>query len=384
MNKNNIKKVLLWIVSTAMIIPSFASSAILKTGEDVSIKQTDPIEENVYTAGGNVFINSKIFGDLYTVGGNVLISEDISEDIVAVGGSVTFLGDSGGDVRVVGGNVLITGNVVGDLVVAGGSVTVSSGVVIGKDLIVAGGQVVVDGDVDGDVKMAGGVATINGHVKGEIIAKIDERLRVGDGAVVDGGLVYRARTSEVLSLSDSAVVTGETVFEERKFKGHDKKKGLFATFAGFITLKLIALIITALALVYLFKDFSNSVVSSVRQNIFKNLGKGFIALIVAPVLIIILFITLFGIPIGMLAFLSYILLIFISGIYSGVVVGSWASSAIHKTDGLTITWKNIVVGFVLLAILHFIPIFGWVVVMCIYLATVGSIMDAIHRKLFKS
>jgi len=383
MIKNTITKLFTSVIAIAILMPALAFGATLKAGEEVLIKKGD-IRDNLYVAGGNISISSAVFGDLLVAGGNILISENVSEDITVVGGAITILGDSGGDMRVAGGNILISGDIFGELVVAGGSVTISSDVSIKEDLVIYAGQVLLEGEVLGDTEITGGIITINGHIKGNVKAKIDEKLTLGDAAFIEGDLEYSARSAEALKVSEGAIITGETLFNEIDAQKADGAKNfIFEALGAFVLFKVIALTITALILVWLFKDFSYSVIRSVIKSPLRMLGRGFIVLVVIPAASIILFITLFGIPLGLIAMLSYGLLVLITSAYAGVVAGAWVIQLIRKSDRAVITWKTVVGGVVLLAIVGFIPFIGWIIGLFVFLVTLGSITDLVHKKLWK-
>jgi len=384
----NVHKLFVLLVAVLVFVPTLALGATIKAGEEVSTQKGDEIQDNVYIAGGNVSIGSDVSGDVFVAGGSVLISGNVSDDIVAGGGSITILGDSNGDVRVVGGNILIAGDVSGELIITGGSVVVSPDVSVGKDVVVAGGQISIDGDVEGDVQAIGGVVTINGHVYGDVQAKVDNTLTIGDGAVIDGALAYSARNAETLRIGDGAVVAGGTVFTEvETISGRDKAAGeaknyIFAFIGVFFIFKILACAVTALVLVWLFKNFSNTVVKNVVKTPLRMLGKGFVTLVVVPVASILLFMTLFGVPLGVVTVLSYGLLLLISSIYAGVIAGAWTSLLIHKLDTPVITWRNVIGGVALLTVVKLIPLVGWIAGLGILLVSLGSIVDSMQKKLW--
>ena len=384
----NINKLSISLFALVLLAPSFIFGATLKADEEISIKKGENIVDNLYLAGGSVTVNSLISGDLFTAGGQVIISEDVTDDMAILGGTVTILGDAGGDIRVAGGNIIIAGNVAGDLIVTGGTVTVASGVVIGKDLVMAGGQISFDGEVLGDAQIAGGVATINGHIKGNLKAVIAEKLTLGAGSTVDGNIEYSAKKAEMLDVQDGAVITGEISYEKRDATETEKDlKGLkyfiLATLGLFLLLKLATLIIIGFILAWLFKDFSNSLVRKAIQKPMQMLGKGFVAIVVIPAAAILLLITLFGIPLGIIAILVYSILLTLAGLYSGIVFGVWVNNLISKRDKIAITWKNILGGIFLLALLGFIPFIGWIIALIVFLITLGSLADTLHKKVWK-
>jgi len=379
----NVNKSLGIVILVLALVPVLALGATMKAGEEVAIPKGNDVEGNLYVAAGNVSINSIVSGDLYTAGGNVLITENVSNDIVVAGGSVTILGDSGDDVRVAGGNVLVVGNVGGELIAAGGSITVASDVSVGGDVVTAGGQITLDGTVVGDVEMYGGVATVNGRIQGNLIARVEDKLTIGSGAVIDGNLAYKAKSADALKMGEGAIVTGEIVFEEIATVGKAEAENFIVAVIGvFILFKLASFVIVALILIWLFKNFSNSVVRGVVQNPLRMLGYGFVTLIVAPAAAILLFVTLLGIPLGIMVLLSYGLLMLVSAIYAGVTTGAWMSQLMHKAQTPVVTWKNVLGGTVLLTAVTLVPIVGWIVGLLLFLVTLGSITDLVYRKLW--
>lgn len=371
------------LMVAVVLFPTLALGATLKAGEEVTIPKGGDIQDNLYVAGGNVSINSIVSGDLFAAGGNILVSENVTEDALITGGSITLLGDTGGDLRAAGGDIVSAGKVAGDLLLVGGSIAVSSDVSVGKDLIIAGGQVTVDGEVMGDAEITAGVVTINGHIHGDVIVKAGEKLVIGDGAVIDGNLSYSANNAKALHLNEDAVVTGKTTFKQiETVQKAELQNFIVAAVGAMVLFKIVVSIIAALILIWLFRNFSNSVVEGVGQNPLRMLGYGFVVLIVAPAAALLLFVTLLGFPLGLMILLAYGLILLVSGIYAGVVVGAWLSKIIFHADTTVITWKNVVSGVVVLAVVNLIPIVGWIIGTFVFLVTVGSMADILHKKLW--
>ena len=380
---NKIAKLLALIVATIIISPTFALAATMQTGDNVSINKGSEIKDNVYAAGANVAVNSAILGDLIVAGGSIIVTDDIAEDITAAGGQITILGNTGGDVRVAGGNILIAGNVAGDLIVAGGTVTVAKGVSVGKDLVAAGGQIIIDGNVIGHAQIAGGIATINGYIHGGVNAEVGEKLIIGDKSIIVGGVTYNAKNADALTIVDGAQMMGETIFNQTMVpKAVGTKNFLWAAVGTLALIKLISLIIAALIFVGLFGKFSNSLATSVIKDPLPMLGKGFVALVIIPAAMIILFLTIFGIPLGILVMTLYVALIIVASVYTGILLGAWGEQTWREAANTVVTWQNVIVGTIALAIVTFIPFIGWVISLAIFLVTLGGIVDSLHKKLW--
>lgn len=376
-------KFLVSVAAVAVLMPMLALGATFTAGEEVSISSGDTLEDSLYIAGGNVSVTSPVMGDLMVAGGNILVSENVTEDLTAAGGSLTVLGDTGGDLRIAGGNILVAGTVGGDLVGAGGSLTVAPDVTVGKDLVLAGGQMLIDGTVAGDVEITGGIATISGHVQGNVIAHLDDKLTIANGATIDGNIVYSANTSEKLVVDDGATVAGEVVFNEvERPESADVENIVAAAVGTFMFVKFIVLLVTALVLVWLFKRFSNDVVEGAAAEPLRMFGYGFVALVVVPVALILLLVTLFGAALGLVLALAYLLLLLVAGIYSGVVAGAWLSQLVYKSHAPKVTWKNVIVGVLVLTLVKLVPVVGWIIGLMIFLITLGSIAQMLQKKVW--
>lgn len=376
-----INRIVALAISVLALTPIIVVGATMKSGDAVSVAKGSDVTDNLYIAGGTVSAGSNVAGDLLAAGGNILVTGNVSQDMAIVGGSITILGTSGGDVRVVGGNIIINGNVAGDLIVTGGSVTVSSGVTVGKDLIIAGGQITVDGTVLGNARIYGGNATINGHIRGDLTVRVAESVTLGDSAIIDGNLSYEGNSADVLKKSGAALVNGKTVFTQIEVVNKaDTKNFLFAAMGVYFSLKLLSLILVALILIWLFRGFSESVIKGAIENPLQMLGKGFVAVVVTPVAIILLFITILGAPLGIMGLLFYGILLLLSSIYAGVLTGVWLWKMLGKSDQGRITWSHVVGGTFLLTLIKLVPILGWIIGLLLIFVTMGSIVNGLHKK----
>lgn len=372
------------IAAAALFVPALAFGATFKSGTSVFFEKGSEIQDNIYAAGSNVSVGSVITGDVFAAGGSILLSETVSGDVAALGGTVTLLKEVKGDVRVIGGNTLIAGNVAGDVIVVGGSVVIPSDVTIGKDLLVFGGQVSLDGTVVGNTRIIGGTAVINGHINGNVYARIDDTITVNKNAMIGGTLEYSARKAEALKIQEGASLAGEPVFKKREMPQPIKPQKFFAAAAGiFILIKLASFIVAALIVIKLFKAFSASVVEGSVRDPLRMLGYGFVALVTIPVASILLLITMIGVPLAGMSMLAYGLLTLLACTYAGIVVGAWGNKLIRKTEHAEITWQNAVAGVALLTIVKLIPFIGWIAGFFAFLVTFGSIAEIAYKKFWR-
>ena len=106
-----------------------------------------PVADDQVVFGGDFVLESGevLSGDLVLFGGNATLQEEsrVIGDVFLMGGNVTVAGEVTGDVVLLGGNVelLPTANVHGDAVAIGGSLTRAAGARVGGQ-VVEGGEIV--------------------------------------------------------------------------------------------------------------------------------------------------------------------------------------------------------------------------------------------------
>jgi hypothetical protein len=146
----------------------------LRSGDQVTISAQEIVRHDLYVAGGRVRHNGRIEGDLVVAGGQIDINGVVTGDLLVAGGTVQLSGAVGGDVRIAGGQATVTGLVNEDLAFAGGTLTVAPPAQVGGDVLFGAGQVTVDGAVGGNVAGSAGTYARGGRIMGQ------EMVRVGD------------------------------------------------------------------------------------------------------------------------------------------------------------------------------------------------------------
>ena len=367
-------KKILGITALLILIALPVSAATIRTGEEYSLIDTEVIEGDFYAAGGNVTISGEVQGDLVASGGSILVNGTVADDILVAAGAIDVIGQVGDDLRLAGGQIRVGDGVGGDLVAAGGFIQVLSSVSVAGDLVVAGGRVVIEGDVGGDVTVYAGEVEINGTVQGDTTLFISEKTVLGDTAVLQGDLVYSA--PKEASLSEGAVVRGATTFNETRIT-RDIETFIGALFGLFFITKVLALLTVGLLGVLIFRKFSDLYVKKTFDALGANLLRGFIVLILVPILLFFFFVTTIGFFVGVLGALAFVTLMLLAKVYAGIMFGALLSKWVHKE--ITLNWQWTIVGITLLQIISLIPIVGWFIVFATFLVAFGALSHLIYH-----
>jgi hypothetical protein len=366
-----------------------ASAYRIEYGNNVFINQ--PVYENLYIGGGSVTINSKIIGDLIVAGGTVIINDTITNDILLVAGTATINGFAGGDIRCAGGNIRITKNVNGDVVIAGGSVIIDKGVTIGG-LIASGGDVTLDGNVIGDLKGAfgdfflngkvgkdvdcrGGRITINGIIEGKSVIA-SRYIVIGKNAVFNNDVRYWNK-KENLDFK-GAIQNGKAIFDPSLrirtgkwyYLGTVSLPGLF-WYLGMAFLMIVLI-------QYLFSATLKNAALTVFRDLLKSLGFGFLFFIAVPVAAIVAFVTIIGVPVGILLLVGYIILLLLATVFSALVAANCVNNRYNKNWNYR---RIVVIAFFLfigLKLLSQIPFVGWLFIVLVVCISFGAILTNVN------
>ena len=316
--------------------------------------------QSVRGVGGTVVVDADETVDgVEVVAGTVVVRGTVTGDVSGAAGTihVTESGRVGGSVDGAAGTVRIDGAVGGDVSVGAGTLEVTETARIGGDVDAGAGYVSVDGRVDGDVRVGA------------------ETVVLGPNALIGGDFRYDAAT---LDRDPAATVEGSVVSQprERRPSGGAAVVGnvLGAVYGLLANLLFGALLLLA------FPDFSTGVASRVGSSPVRTGGVGLLALVGVPVVLVLVAVTLVGIPLAVVGAVA-----FAGGIWAGLVYGQFAVGvrALAVVDREN-RWLALVVGLVGFAFLGAVPILGGLLELAVLLLGLGALAlglrDAYRRR----
>lgn len=304
--------------------------------------------------GGTVVVEAgETVDSLEAFGGTVVVSGAVTGDVSAVGGDVR-VGETGevrGDLEAAGGSVTIAGTVDGDVDAAAGSLTITDDGTVGGTLMAGAGTATIDGTIDGDAQIGA------------------DTIQLGDDASIAGDLRYDGTLE-----GDTDVVEGE--LEEDPALGVDGAPmiGPLASwvFAAYV---LAANLLVGALLLALFPRFSDGVAGHVAGEPLRSGLAGVGVLLGIPVVLIMLAISVIGIPLSLFGGLLFALVLWIGFVYGWFAVAAWLLSLV----GLGNRWLALLVGLVTGAVLSQlpIPVIGEVITLLVLLLGLGALARAL-------
>ncbi len=353
-----------------LIALPFAASAstVVRTGEVVSLAADQVVEGDFYGLGSTAAVSGEVTEDLLLFGGTVTVNGEVGADMAIVGGSVDIHGTVQDDVRVIGGTVVVAGTIEGNLVVVASELKVLSTAVIGGDLMFFGGSADLSGSVGNDVLGTSERLRIDGAVGGDVDVKVGSVV-VGDRAEISGRLSYDS--AQELVRSQNAVIKGDIVRSEATVAPENGLRSLVVAF--------LVTLFASLVMFLLVKPFALRVVEQAEEHEWRSLLIGFGVVFLAPIASVILLVSTLGSLVGMLLIMTYFALLCLAFSLCGMVAGSYLMRFAKQSK--TVSVITIALGTAVLFGLMFVPVLGPLVVMLLFMLTLGVVSQLVVRLL---
>ncbi|MGE3376578.1 MAG: polymer-forming cytoskeletal protein [Vicinamibacteria bacterium] len=363
-------KVLIACLAAALAAPAIADE---REEHRLYLRQQG---SDTFVAGDSARVGEPVAGDLVAAGGELRIEAPVAGDLVAIGGTLRVEGGVRQNLYAGGGQVALEGEVARNARVAGGSVSVGPRARIGGNASLAGGRVEVLGSVDGYLQAAGGRVYLDGKVAGDVTSAAGE-LELGPNARVGGRLTYRGG-APLVQHPQAQVAGGIERLEMEVHRARAREAAPRAVF-GFWTLGLMA---NAAVLVLALPGFLGRVAEAARRRFGWSLLWGFLALAAIPLGIVVLLVTVIGVPLALGALLLYFVLLLAGYVAAGIALGEavlaswWASRAARRG------WRALfaALGVLAIGLAALVPWLGALVAFLALIAGMGAILMTLTQR----
>lgn len=362
----NTKTILTTICGLLLIAAPLTSIAatVVRTGESVSVETDQRIEGDFYTAASILNISGEIVGDITAVGAKATLNGTVANDALLAGGTVDVHGAVGDDLRIIAGDAIIAEPITGDVFVMAGTVKVLSTASIGGDLLVYGGDVEVSGSVGGNIVGTITSIRIDAPVAGNVDVTTDA-LTLGDRADVVGSVRYVS--AAVLTRAQNAKVGAEITRSDEVLKDSS------ATVKS-VLIPVLMVLFSTLVWYLIARRFLVLIVTRALVRGIRPMATGFIAFFAMPVVSVILIMSVLGGFVGVAGLVAYVCAVLLALVSSTAVLGQFIMTYLKKGEQ-TISPVTLGVGVLAALIAAFIPFVGPVVLLAVFLVTLGAIVD---------
>lgn len=431
------KQPIRWLLTlslTLTLLLGLAGAALasdFRGGDAITIAKNEVIDDDLIITAQTVIVDGTINGDLVVAGREIVINGTVNGSVLATGQSLTINGKVGGTLYSAGASLKLGSKAVVErnFFFGGYSLQTEPGSVVKRDGTIGGYQAMLKGEIQRDLLAGVGALELNGvvgrnatievgepnatvppvywrsFVQGDLPAAIQPGLRIGSDAKIAGKLSYTSRVEQTSGIAaqpqggvaystPTANQTGGTAAVVTVARPQNPViNWLWSRLRELVTL----LFLGGLALWLLPKLFQR-VVEHVRTEPLPATAWGFVVMIIgylaamlAAVLLIVLVIglgmlTLGGLAwgafwsgtVGLGAFFTFftLLIAFGSKLVVAYPVGQWIMQRLQGgTASEPVGWQQgwpLLVGVLLYAVVAGIPYFGFVVNILVTLLGLGA------------
>lgn len=366
------RKVLVYFlvsVFTFLFVSASSVSAKVMANDNgpVVVAKTEVVNDDLFVGAQSVLIDGVVNGDVFIGASTVKINGTINGNL-HVGASVFDL----------------SGTVKGNVYAGAQNLTVANASISGS-LITGGATVVVDKDttIGGSIITGAGSLNISSQVKRSIYAGAGN-LTLGDTTKVGKDLYYAS--DSVANISGSAKILGSTYKAEQSDKAKKDAEAFKNDFPKFIKgfnfagtmVSLIGALIVGFIYIKLFGGHAVSASDLVTNSFWKSLGVGLTVSIVFIPAVIILLITVIGIPLAGVSVLVFLLYSALAKVVAGLAFGGWAKNALKRKMSINMTFA---LGLLLIYLLKMVPMIGLITGLAVFWSGLGALTLKTFSKL---
>lgn len=276
-----------------VLLPSIPTFAALVTTDRYIVGDEQMVTEDQYVTASSGHIEGIIEGDLTIFAGSLTITGDVTGSVTVFSvGSVTVADGAriGGALRGSAGTLHIGGEVGSDVFVGAASIVIDPTGEVGRDLMAFGGAVTARGVVGRDLRGR----TMRTEITGEIGGDVDiatQGLDITGTASVGGDVLYRSPAEA--DIDDGAQINGTVT---RLPTRGNFIYGIILSLATVVSL--LGFLVTGIAALWALRASSSRAVGSVLRRPFRSFLVGLVTVIVAPAIVLLLAMTLVGLPLA--------------------------------------------------------------------------------------
>jgi hypothetical protein len=322
---------------------------------------------DVFWAGREIRLTDPDIEDVFAAGENVTLESAVRESVHAAGRNIRILGAVGQEVYAAGFDVDVSSAVTGDITAAGYNVELAAAGSAGEDILMAGQNVVIRGAVGGDAVLSGNIVEIAAPITGSVEVRARE-LRFAQGARIDGTLAYRTDNPVTIP---AAVIPPERVVGEVVEREAQGPVGIMGWLVGGVVIIVLTLLFAAL-FGFLFPRTLQKTRATLAERPWRTLGLGVVATSALFGSLLVLAVSLIGIPLLPLVLIGIPLALVGGYLTAAHAIGSMLVARLRGRTSGPAAVGAILVGILVLWAVGLIPILGWVIAVAAVVIGLGA------------
>ena len=353
----------------ALSLPGFALEH--RHSEFVTVAANETVDDTLVAAGNTIRVDGVIIGDLVAVGETVEVRGTIKGDLVTAAKRTVVSGTVEGNIYTASQSFDLDGQLGHNIYAAGRSLRVGERGHVGGGIVVAAGDANLEGEVTRSLTMAVGHADVSGSI-GRELTMAGDGLTLTNTARIGGNLSATVHDMKNVRIADGAKITGardiqvevrQSRFARPRFYFHQALWFAAAMLVGWLCL-------------VLFPGFVQGSTEAVGSG-WRSLGLGIAVLAGAPVVLLVIAITLVGLPLSFMLLALYLAALYLAKIWVGAFLGRilLKPAVATKADWLL----GLLVGLLIITVVRYIPYLGGLVHFAVICLGLGAFAWQLYR-----
>ena len=334
----------------------------------------DPVSNDVYLAGRSVNILAAVSGDAVIAGQRINVAEQVSEDVIAAGERINLSADVGDDVRAAGRMINLNAVIGDDAILAGETVTLGPDSIVSNRAWIAGRSVELAGQIGMELRAAAKEITISGEIGGNVHV-IAENIEVYPGVKIEGDFIYKSPSEA--NIAPGATISGKLIRQEM-----DLKESLDIAVFPSLIFTFLTLLLSFAVVSWLFPAFMAMACDSIFKGGFKSIGIGLVFSLLTPVIVVLLLISVIGIPLGLILLALYPIVLFIGFLLGVYFLSDAFLRRIGKDVGSFSVWRLVaaLIAMMAIVVVLLVPLLGGIVLILLILLGLGGVLSQLYSQ----
>ena len=342
--------VLTALLAVSLFNPNKASALSLST-DTYYLAKDQTLNDDLFVQAEEVTIDGTIKGDVFAAASKINLNGTVTGDVHLAGKEITLKKSSVNSIYAVGEKIKLEDSVVNhNASLIGMEVNLTGEKPVGANLQIIAGQADIGQNINRHLHAIASKFNLMKEV-GLSSSILADDLVFTDTAKINGDLWYMARSP--LPPSYSQQVTGQV--REAQNLGATNKVEVNPPRAGFSWYWFLASSLVGIIFTMLFPQTILELSSVIRTQTFRSLFWGIPVLLLTPLLLLLLAVTVVGMPLSLILMGLFIFGLFISPILVGVALADFLVNSLQKTVNLPL---KMVLGLFCYYLLSSIPVMG--------------------------
>lgn len=341
-----------WAADTAVL----SAGNNLAAGDVVIVPAGRTIDRDYFAVAERIEIAGTINGDAHVLGRHIVVSGTINGDLLATGATVEVTGTVAQNARILAGRATIGGPIGRNLTITAGTMTALPAATVSGALVGGGSTVRIHAPVAKNLTIAGRDVTIGGPVGGHVNAAAAQ-LTIDATAQIAGPINYLGNTAP--TIHPQAQVSGPVTprrFATLHLPGTDDVSSIWPWLGlGVLIVSALSTLLAGLALHIVFPRAMDHSVTELRDRTVGAGGLGLLLCLAAPFAIVLLLLTLIGIPLAIVLGALFLAILYLGRIVTMTWIGRLLLAGRTHPPGARIAF---LLGLVIYYGLRLIPVLG--------------------------